>query len=220
MIRAVIFDLDGTLFDRATSVARLARRQHARVPALRHVPVAHYVAHFLELDARGYVPKDAVYRTLAAEIGAPASLADALFDDFRAHYHDACVPMLGMASLLTLLRERGMRLGIITNGGDAFQRRTVAALGIADQIDVVLISEAEGVKKPDPEIFHRACAQLGVAPRETVFVGDHPAVDVDGAAAAGLWAVWLRDPFWEPPCRADAVIAQLLDLPDVLSRLT
>lgn len=219
MLRAVIFDLDGTLFDRATSVARLARHQHARFPLLQRVPVEQYVARFLELDARGYVPKDAVYRTLAAEIGAPGSLADALFDDFRAHYHDACVPMPGMAALLTALRERGLRLGIITNGGDAFQRRTVAALGIADQIDVVLTSDAEGVKKPDPAIFHRACARLGVAPRDAVCVGDHPTVDVDGAAAAGLSAVWLRDPFWEPPRRADAVIARLLDLPDVLSRL-
>lgn len=220
MIRAVIFDLDETLFDRATSVARLARHQHARFPTLQHVQVEHYVARFLELDARGYVPKDAVYRTLAAESGAPALLADALFDDFRAHEHDACVLMPGMAALLTALRERGMRLGIITNGGDAFQRRTVAALGIADQVDVVLTSEAEGIKKPDPAIFHRACSLLCVAPHEAVFVGDHPTVDVDGAAAAGLRAVWLRDPFWEPPRRADALIARLLDLPDVLSSLT
>jgi putative hydrolase of the HAD superfamily len=219
MLRAVIFDLDGTLFDRATSVARLARRQHERFPVLQRVPIEQYVARFLELDARGYMPKDAVYYTLAAEIGAPAWLADALFDDFRANYHDDCVPMRGLAALLTVLREQGMHLGIITNGGDAFQRRTVAALGIADQVDVVLTSEAEGIKKPDPAIFHRACARLGVALREAAFVGDHPTVDVDGAAAAGLKAVWLRDPFWEPPRRADAVIAQLRDLPDVLSRL-
>jgi putative hydrolase of the HAD superfamily len=219
MLRSVIFDLDGTLFDRATSVARLARRQHARFPTLQQVPVEQYVARFLELDARGYVPKDVVYRTLAAEIGGPASLADALFDDFRAHYHDDCVPMRGMAALLTALRERALHLGIITNDGDTFQRRTVAALGIANQIDVVLTSEAEGIKKPDPEIFHRACARLHVAPHEAAFVGDHPTVDVEGAAAAGLRAVWLHDPFWEPPRRADAVIARLLDLPDVLLRL-
>lgn len=220
MIDAVLFDLDGTLFDRTTTVTEVVRQQHARYAELHHISAMRYVARFLELDAHGYIPKDIVYRTLVGEVGAPAALADLLFQDFRARYHDACVPIAGMRETLDALRREGYRLGVVTNGGDAFQRRTVAALGIADLLGVVLTSEGEAIQKPDPAIFHRACAALAVAPGATVFVGDHPAVDVDGAAGAGLRAVWLHNSFWDPPRCADAVIDQLAALPALLSRLS
>jgi putative hydrolase of the HAD superfamily len=68
----------------------------------------------------------------------------------------------------------------------------------------ILVSEAVGLAKPDPRMFHLALEQLRVAPSQAVYVGDHPVIDVQGASEAGLTAIWLRrsmpwPPGWSPP---------------------
>ncbi len=78
--------------------------------------------------------------------------------------------------------------------------------------DTILISDAEGVSKPDRQIFHRALERLNTNPARAVFVGDHPEVDVAGARAAGMQAVWRRDRGVPRKIEADAVIEELGDL--------
>jgi len=110
------------------------------------------------------------------------------------------------------LRAAGFTLGLITNGSVRMQSRKLECLALPPMFDAVLISDAEGVAKPDPEIFRRALARLGVDAVHACYVGNHPDVDVAGARAAGLKAVWRRDPFFPPPIDADAVIDELGDL--------
>ena len=55
------------------------------------------------------------------------------------------------------------------------------------------MSEAAGCKKPDPRIFQLACDELGVAPGDCWFVGDHPENDILGARRLGMHAVWIKD---------------------------
>lgn len=93
------------------------------------------------------------------------------------------------------MREQGLRLAVITNGWSAFQRRTIDAIGIADAVDLILISEAEGLRKPDPRLFLRAAKQLGVSPSDRLYVGDNPDADILGAYATGMRAAWLRRGF-------------------------
>ncbi len=116
------------------------------------------------------------------------------------------------------LQGQGLRLGVITNSGTAFQLNTIRVLGIESYFSAVLISEAEGIKKPEPAMFHRAVARLGVAANESMFVGDHPVVDVMGARSAGLHGIWKRDDYWEPPAEADGVIDDLRDLAAIIRR--
>ena len=89
-----------------------------------------------------------------------------------------------------------MKLGVVTNGGQDRQRKKLDAMGLSDTMDVILISGAEGIRKPDRRIFHRALSRLGVEPREALFVGDHPEADIEGALGAGLDAVWKKVPYW------------------------
>ncbi|MFT4192684.1 MAG: HAD family hydrolase, partial [Comamonas sp.] len=89
--------------------------------------------------------------------------------------------------------------------------------GLAPLLDAILVSEAEGVHKPDPLIFQRALRALGLAAHEAVHVGDHPVNDVAGAHAAGLRTVWLRDNYWPEPPEADATINLLSELPALLA---
>ena len=64
---------------------------------------------------------------------------------------------------------------------------------LPDALDVVVISEAVGLRKPDPAIFALAVTDLGVDAASTLFVGDNPEVDIVAAAAAGLQTAWFRN---------------------------
>ena len=88
--------------------------------------------------------------------------------------------------------------------------------GLEPSFDAVLISDAEGVSKLDPEIFRRALGRLSMEADRAVFVGDHPDVDVSGARSAGMKAVWRRDRGLSRTVEADATIEQLADLPALL----
>ena len=101
--------------------------------------------------------------------------------------------------VLAELRGRGLKLGVITNGSVQIQEPVIQSLGIAGLLHTVLISEREGARKPDREIFHRALRTLGVDPDHAWYVGDHPEVDIAGASAAGLEAVWRRTTYWPEP---------------------
>jgi putative hydrolase of the HAD superfamily len=98
---------------------------------------------------------------------------------------------------LRMLAAHGLRLGVITNGAARLQTDKLLALGLSDSFDAVLISEAEGVRKPDAAIFRRALERCQVRAHEAAFVGDNPEVDVFGAMAAGLQPIWKRVSYWE-----------------------
>lgn len=192
-VTAVLFDLDETLLDRTRSLHGFLSDQHARFAAsLGNVDVTTWGERFLALDARGSVPKARVYPALLAEFGGDAGSARALLDDFADNCCRHALPVPGMAEVLETLRRRGLPLGVVTNGETTFQGRHIAALGLSDLVDTVLVSETEGVRKPDPAIFRRAAERLEVTPGGCVFVGDNPRADVLGAAAAGMHPVWFR----------------------------
>jgi putative hydrolase of the HAD superfamily len=213
MFKAVLFDLDGTLFDRTTSVTAGLQRQYARFAQdLQGIPQEVYLARFLALENRGYVKKTLVYPQLAQEFGWSPALAQTLCDDYYARYHDDCLGFPGLAQMLADLRALGLKLGLVTNGWAQIQRGVIRALALEPYLDAILISETEGVRKPDARIFQRALARLGVDAAQTLFVGDHPVNDIDGAQQAGMKAVWMRDDHWGDCPQADWCIDRLPEL--------
>lgn len=197
MIKAVFFDLDGTLFDRDTTVGNLLEEQYvAFATELARIPREDFVARVAVLDDHGHRSKPEVYAMVCGEFGLPLSLGQTLTTDFWDRYHDDCRPFPGLIETLQELRRRGKKLGIVTNGTSAVQDGTIDALAIRDLMDAILVSEAEGVRKPSPEIFQRAAARVGVQSAECCYVGDHPEIDVAGARGAGLHAIWKRTPYW------------------------
>jgi putative hydrolase of the HAD superfamily len=190
-VRAVLFDLDETLHDRTETVRGFLQTQHRRFGgALGGASIESFTNKFLALDARGSVPKTIVYEKLLHELGGDPSMADSLIADFRAGYPLHAVGAPDMAETLTVLRERGFKLGIVSNGQTELQNRKIDILGLRPLVVAVLVSEAEGIRKPDPRIFHRAAERVGADPRDCVFVGDNPEADVLGALDAGMKAVW------------------------------
>ncbi len=216
-IQAVVFDLDGTLLDRRRSFLRFARDQWERFPQfLRTVDQGQYVQALITRDGDGYGSRKELFAGTIAQFALPADLAVTLLDDYRAGFPSACLLFSDAAQTLARLRGAGLKLGLITNGSVRMQRRKLECLALAPLFDTVLISDAEGISKPDPRIFHRALERLNVDPARSVFVGDHPEVDIAGARAAGMQAVWRRDRGVSLAVQADAVIEELGELPPLL----
>jgi putative hydrolase of the HAD superfamily len=201
-IKAVLFDLDDTLYDRDELVRRVVRDQYdAFQHELRSVRKDDFVGRVLQLDDYGYADKHALYATVVGEYGLTPALIQRLVDNFWTSYDDKCELPQDTRITLHTLRQNGIKVGVITNGGTERQQRKLESLGISSWFDVILISETEGVRKPDTEIFRRALDRCGVQACEAIFVGDHPDTDIGGALQAGLRAVWKVTPYW--PCTHD-----------------
>jgi putative hydrolase of the HAD superfamily len=216
MIRGVLFDLDDTLYDRTELVLRIAREQTlAFREQLDGIDPASFMRRLIELDAHGYGSKPAAYARIVSELGLPQALAEPLERHFWETYDALCEPAPETQAVLGALRAQGLKLGVVTNGRSGRQALKLERLGIAPLFDAVLISQSEGVRKPEPAIFERALARCGVAAGEAVFVGDHPENDVAGARSAGLTAVWKRVPHWKmtlPDVRAVDTLSEILPL--------
>ena len=118
---------------------------------------------------------------------------------------------------LDRLARAGYRLAIISNA-DGRVEGLIEDAGIRDRFEFVMDSELEGVEKPDPEIFLRACRRMEVEPAESLYVGDLYPVDVVGSRNAGLQAVLL-----DPMDRLDYPVDRLPDvsaLPDYMEQLS
>lgn len=193
MIQAVLFDLDGTLLNREASVVSFIDDQYKRMHgSLGHIPKDVYAERFIELDSRGYVWKDRVYARLIQEFDIEHTTMELLLDDYITYFRFHCIPFSGLHSMLESLKQQGVKLGIISNGKEKFQMDNIKALGIEKWFDVILISESENLRKPDPRIFARGLARLNVLPPHSLFVGDHPTTDVEAAKKAGMIGVGNR----------------------------
>jgi HAD superfamily hydrolase (TIGR01509 family) len=95
------------------------------------------------------------------------------------------------AELLRALRP-GYRLGLVSNFDDtAAAYQILVRHGLATTLDTVVVSEALGLRKPHPALVRAGVRGLGLAPAQTLFVGDTFAEDVAGARAAGVDVAWI-----------------------------
>lgn len=126
--------------------------------------------------------------------------------------------------VLYYLRERGYKLGLISNAADDDDVRTlVDKAEMRQYFDFVLTSAQVGIRKPDAKIFEIALARFDIASDEAVMVGDKLSADILGANNAGIFSVWvtrrvenMEEQQAEGVADPDAVIAELHELPGLL----
>lgn len=213
-IKAVIFDLDGTLLNRDESVQKFIKGQYNRIiSSVESVNQVDYVARFIELDRHGYVSKEKVYAQLTYDFAFHTVSSDRLLKDYTEQFNYSCVPYPNLSVMLNELKRRKYKLGMITNGYGRFQMDNIERLGIDHLFDTILISEWEGVKKPNPEIFILALERLGVSSSEAIYMGDHPINDIQASNHVGMTSVWKKTNVWNDiEIEADFTIDELNEI--------
>lgn len=193
MIQAVLFDLDQTLLDRTSSLEKFLEWQ---INTLTLVPLSqqqNFIQRFITLDANGTVWKDKVYAQLIQEFQISKITVQALLTSYIQDFNKFCVAFQSVDSVLDRLVKADFSLGLISNGRSPFQERNFQALGVDTLFSSIIVSEAVGLRKPDPKIFQLACHQLELMPEQCIFVGDNEVVDILGAKSVGMHAI-LFDP--------------------------
>lgn len=112
VLAVYLFDLDGTLVDRHSSLEVFLPEQYARYRTL-DVSTATFTERFFSLDQNGHAPKHGLYKTLADQFKLSASVAE-LIADFRTNAFKACTLQPGALVVLEHLRRRGVRLGVVS----------------------------------------------------------------------------------------------------------
>jgi len=197
MIESVIFDIDGTLYDWETAIARTMKRLLPEAPAAERerlpdrfrqalVERAFTVRDGVVVDRRyGVLLADPVPIWSAALPNAGPGAARQLASRFR----ELLDPTVYSDAIPCLEELRGRyRLGVLTNNPRA--DATVSALGLASYFDAVVFPGDER-RKPKREAFLTACEEMRVETHGAAYVGDSISHDVEGAMAAGLRAVWV-----------------------------
>lgn len=179
-LRAVLFDLDGTLIDGYPGIAA----------SVNHVRGLHGLAPLSVAEVTRHVGHGPVH-LLQHTVGVGDS--DANVAAYRAHHptvlRSGTTVLPGVREALAALQARGLKRGICSNKPVEFTRELLTYLGLGDAFDVVLGPEDVGRHKPAPDMLLRAMQRLGVEPAQTLYIGDMT-VDVETARAAGV-RVWV-----------------------------
>ncbi|VVB53650.1 Glyceraldehyde 3-phosphate phosphatase [uncultured archaeon] len=189
--KAVFFDVDNTLYDstlqvamarqnavRAMIEAGLPREEEEALKALEGIVQKHgsnYPNHLNRLIEKFNLPEDPHW--IAAGVVA--------YHNTKTGY---LTPYADTVPTLIALRDRGIKLGVITDGVPVKQWEKLIRLGLHHFFDAVVISGSVGIEKPAVKPFEEALARTKVKPKEALMVGDRLDKDVEGAHAAGLYA--------------------------------
>ncbi len=203
----LLFDLDDTLLDFTSTGDRCWETLCAAfAPRLGLLPAADLLAAINQVrgwywsdperhrqgrlgmqDARRRIVRLS-FETLGLE--AP-EIADELADAFTQQREELVLPFPGAVETLQSLRERGVRMGLITNGTAHFQRRKIQRFGMAPFFELIQIESEFGVGKPEPAAFLHALRCLDAAPGQAWMVGDDLEYDIRPAQALGMGTVWV-----------------------------
>ncbi|MEV6174423.1 HAD family hydrolase [Streptomyces sp. NPDC051954] len=200
-IRAVVWDVDDTLFD-YTTADRAGMRAHLAAEGLLHgyESVEQALVRWREVTDRQWARfavgevdfetqrRDRVRAFLDTEL--TDAEAEDWFLRYITHYEAAWALFPDVLPVLDALAA-SHRHAVLSNSSLVVQYRKLRMLGVHDRFEAVLCAAELGVSKPEAGAFLAACEALDLAPHQVAYVGDHPEIDGRGAADAGLLSVWI-----------------------------
>lgn len=216
-LRAVLFDMDGTLLDTAPDFIAICQAMLAE----RNLPA---IDEQLIRDVVSGGAKAMVSATFALSPQAPEF--EALRLEFLERYQVGCAVHShlyeGMAQLLEDIERAGLRWGVVTNKPVRFAEPIMQQLGLAERSALLICPDHVTNSKPDPEPLTLACKMLDLDPASVLFVGDDLR-DIESGRDAGTRTAAVRYGYIHPhdnPSHwgADVVVDHPLELRKVLDQ--
>jgi 2-phosphoglycolate phosphatase len=212
VVKAVLFDFDGTLADSYDGIAA----------SVNHVRASHGLPPLSTPEVRRHVGRGVAYLLAHTVAVGDPQRNDALYRDHHPSVMKTGTRLMdGAADALAVLHGRGLRLAVCSNKPVRFTRELLEALGIASLFEAVLGPEDVAQPKPAPDMLLAGLRRLGVGAGEALYVGDMT-VDIATARAAGV-------PVWVVPTGSDEaatlraaapdrLLASLAELPALLAK--
>jgi HAD superfamily hydrolase (TIGR01549 family) len=122
--------------------------------------------------------------------GIPLNLCHSIADEMTERKEALVRPFEGAVEVLSSLRGRGHRLGLLTNGSAAFQRTKIRRFELEPLFELILVEGELGYGKPDRRVFGAALAHFGVRSAHACMIGDNLDADIAGARDSGMSAIW------------------------------
>ncbi|GBL59809.1 phosphoglycolate phosphatase [Pseudomonas citronellolis] len=216
-LRAVLFDMDGTLLDTAPdfiAVCQAMLAAHGRPPI-----DSQRIADVVSGGARAMV-------AATFDMDPEADGFETLRQEFLDRYQDHCAVYSrlydGMPELLESIERANLIWGVVTNKPVRFAEPIMQQLGLAERSAVLVCPDHVTNSKPDPEPLLLACSQLGIDPAQVLFIGDDLR-DIESGRAAGTKTAAVRYGYIHPednPAHwgADVIVDHPRDLLAVLDR--
>jgi HAD superfamily hydrolase (TIGR01549 family) len=204
-LKAVLFDLDDTLFDHRhsmqTGLAALQKIypcfakdsldefERVHVTLMNDIHLTQIMKGEISIDEGRAIRFQRVFKHYGIE--ADWTLANEAASHYRANYTDVNRLVHGAYELLSDLKQK-YKIGIVTNNLIDEQVRKLKEGKIEHLIDVMVTSEEVKITKPNPEIFLELMNRLDVTAEECIMIGDHWESDVTGAHALGIKCIWVN----------------------------
>ncbi len=194
MIKAVVFDLDHTLFDRYETLRLVVPMFRDRFDINEDITDEYFFENIVWADKhyvhRGWeeIFDHLVSKNIFKTVPEYAEYVDFLLVCFQkiAIKFDFSIPALEK------IRRMGLKTGLITNGNPDIQQKKLELLELYPYLDEIIISGATPYRKPQAEIFRLMADKLCVKTDEMMYIGDHPHFDVEGSRNAGCIPVWVK----------------------------
>lgn len=148
------------------------------------------------------------------------TLADKIADDYSADRHETVTLVPKAIETLENLRNTGLKLAMITNGGSEMQRPKIEKFKLAPYFDNILIEGEFGYGKPDERVFLHTMQKLNVSAADAWMVGDDLEFDIAPCRPLGIYSLWVDARGKGLPAkngaRPDRIIRSIAEIPDLL----
>ncbi len=203
-ITTIIFDMDGTLIEHTWQLSRVCKILFAQF-AEELAPITQdefFECYWSKSADMWYMMVDRVldgdtaakygYANTLRTLGQDVNLAEAMLNYWSKLVLEEAIPFDDTFTVLDAVRQK-YKTGILTNGFIHLQRKKIERYNLDGHVDFSLVSEEAGYHKPDKRVFEAALKLAGeVSPEKTIYVGDNPEADIEGALRSGLRPIFMN----------------------------
>lgn len=226
MIKAVVFDLDHTLYDRYATLRKIAAEADENLLPFKCITNRKRLGEIMVEVDKEYVlfGWDKLYEVYSRTGMLKESVnTKEIFKEYLRNLFSLCaVPFEFTEPMLRELKAIKIKIGLLTNGTHWLQSRKIELLGLESFFDEILICGDTPYQKPDVRVFEIMTEKMGFPPKEILYVGDNPVNDVSASRKAGYTPVWVKTsgrwPF-EDIEKAEYEVETVAEIPSLVCKI-